>query len=83
VAHVEAGFRSLDRTMPEEVNRLLIDQFSDLLFTPSEDGNQELTREDIAPEKTNFVGSVMIDRHKRISDRPLRRADQALVTSSR
>ena len=42
VAHVEAGLRSFDRTMPEEINRLLTDQISDLLFTPSEDGNRNL-----------------------------------------
>jgi len=61
IAHVEAGLRSFDRTMPEEVNRLLTDQLSDLLFTPSEDANQNLLREGIAPEKIDFVGNVMID----------------------
>jgi len=61
VAHVEAGLRSFDRTMPEEVNRLLTDQLSDLLFTPSEDANQNLLREGIAPEKIDLVGNVMID----------------------
>jgi len=61
VAHVEAGLRSFDRTMPEEINRLLTDQISDLLFTPSQDGNQNLEREGVAPEKTHLVGNVMID----------------------
>lgn len=61
VAHVEAGLRSFDRAMPEEVNRLLTDQISDLLFTPSEDGNLNLTNEGIAPEKVYLVGNVMID----------------------
>ena len=61
IAHVEAGLRSFDRTMPEEVNRLLTDQISDLLFTPSEDGNRNLRREGIAPEKVHLVGNVMID----------------------
>jgi UDP-N-acetylglucosamine 2-epimerase (non-hydrolysing) len=61
VGHVEAGLRSFDRTMPEEINRLLTDQLSDLLFTPSEDANNNLTREGIAPEKVFFVGNVMID----------------------
>src|SRR6266540_1602323 len=61
VAHVEAGLRSFDRTMPEEINRLLTDQICDLLFTPSEDGNTNLIREGIAPEKVHLVGNVMID----------------------
>ncbi len=61
VAHVEAGLRSFDRTMPEEINRLLTDQISDLLFTPSPDGNENLAREGVAPEKVHLVGNVMID----------------------
>jgi UDP-N-acetylglucosamine 2-epimerase (non-hydrolysing) len=61
VAHVEAGLRSFDREMPEEINRLVTDQLSDLLFTPSEDGNRNLEREGIAPEKIFLVGNVMID----------------------
>lgn len=61
VAHVEAGLRSFDRTMPEEINRLLTDQLADLLFTPSEDGNRNLAREGVAPEKVHLVGNVMID----------------------
>ena len=61
VAHVEAGLRSFDRTMPEEINRLLTDQMSDLLFTPSVDGNINLQREGISPEKIRLVGNVMID----------------------
>ena len=61
VAHVEAGLRSGDRTMPEEINRLLTDQISELLFTPSKDGNENLAREGIEPRKIHFVGNVMID----------------------
>ncbi len=61
VAHVEAGLRSFDRTMPEEINRLLTDQISSLLFTPSLDGNENLAREGVAPEKIHLVGNVMID----------------------
>ena len=61
VAHVEAGLRSRDRTMPEEINRLLTDQLSDLLFTPSADGDENLLREGIAREKIHLVGNVMID----------------------
>lgn len=61
VAHVEAGLRSFDRTMPEEINRLLTDQVADLLFTPSADGNENLLREGVASEKIRLVGNVMID----------------------
>lgn len=61
VGHVEAGLRSLDRTMPEEINRLVTDQLADILFTPSEDGNLNLAREGIASEKVHLVGNVMID----------------------
>ncbi len=61
VAHVEAGLRSRDRTMPEEINRLLTDQISDLLFTPSRDGDENLLREGIPPARIRFVGNVMID----------------------
>jgi UDP-N-acetylglucosamine 2-epimerase (non-hydrolysing) len=61
VGHVEAGLRSFDRTMPEEINRLLTDQIADLLFTPSADGDENLLREGIAKEKIHFVGNVMID----------------------
>src|SRR6266853_1126209 len=49
--HVEAGLRSFDRGMPEEINRLVTDQLANMLFTPSEDGNRNLAREGIAPEK--------------------------------
>lgn len=61
VGHVEAGLRSFDRTMPEEINRLVTDQLADLLFTPSEDGDENLRREGIAAEKIHRVGNVMID----------------------
>jgi UDP-N-acetylglucosamine 2-epimerase (non-hydrolysing) len=61
VAHVEAGLRSFDRTMPEEINRVLTDQISSLLFTPSPDGNENLAREGVAAEKVKLVGNVMID----------------------
>jgi UDP-N-acetylglucosamine 2-epimerase (non-hydrolysing) len=61
VAHVEAGLRSFDREMPEEINRLVTDQLSDLLFTPSPDGDENLKREGVAPEKIFLVGNVMID----------------------
>ena len=61
VGHVEAGLRSGDRTMPEEINRLLTDQLSDLLFTPSADGDENLAREGIDSSKVHRVGNVMID----------------------
>ena len=61
VGHVEAGLRSFDRSMPEEINRILTDQISDILFTPSKDGDENLAREGIAPEKIRLVGNVMID----------------------
>lgn len=61
VAHVEAGLRSFDRAMPEEINRLLTDQIADLLFTPSRDGDENLLREGIPIEKIHLVGNVMID----------------------
>jgi UDP-N-acetylglucosamine 2-epimerase (non-hydrolysing) len=61
VAHVEAGLRSRDRTMPEEINRLLTDQIADLLLTPSEDADENLRAEGIPAEKIRFVGNVMID----------------------
>jgi len=61
VAHVEAGLRSFDRNMPEEINRLLTDQIADLLFTPSQDGDRNLLREGVAREKIHLVGNVMID----------------------
>jgi UDP-N-acetylglucosamine 2-epimerase (non-hydrolysing) len=61
LGHVEAGLRSFDRAMPEEINRLLTDQLADLLFTPSEDGDKNLEREGIAASKVHRVGNVMID----------------------
>src|SRR5881296_2931337 len=61
VAHVEAGLRSFDRTMPEEINRVLTDAISDLLFVTEESGQQNLVREGISREKIHFVGNVMID----------------------
>src|SRR5467141_309432 len=61
VGHVEAGLRSHDRTMPEEINRLLTDQISDLLFTPSCDADENLRQEGIAPAKVHLVGNAMID----------------------
>jgi len=61
LGHVESGLRSFDRSMPEEINRLVTDQLADLLFTPSVDGDENLAREGIAKEKIFLVGNVMID----------------------
>ncbi len=61
VAHVEAGLRSFDRTMPEEINRVLTDRISDLLFTTEPSGNTNLAAEGVEPVRVRFVGNVMID----------------------
>jgi UDP-N-acetylglucosamine 2-epimerase (non-hydrolysing) len=61
VAHIEAGLRSFDRTMPEEINRILTDQISDILFATEEDALQNLAREGIASTRVHLVGNVMID----------------------
>ncbi len=61
VAHVEAGLRSGDWSMPEEINRRVTDVLADVLFTPSLDGNENLRAEGVAPHKVHFVGNVMID----------------------
>jgi UDP-N-acetylglucosamine 2-epimerase (non-hydrolysing) len=61
VIHVEAGLRSFDRAMPEEINRVLTDQISDLLFITERSGRENLLREGIAEHRIRFVGNVMID----------------------
>jgi UDP-N-acetylglucosamine 2-epimerase (non-hydrolysing) len=61
VAHVEAGLRSRDRSMPEEINRLLTDQIADLLLTPSRDADANLRAEGIPARRIRFVGNIMID----------------------
>ena len=61
IAHVEAGLRSFDRTMPEEINRILTDQLSDLLFVTEKSGLRNLAREGVPAEKVHFVGNTMID----------------------
>jgi UDP-N-acetylglucosamine 2-epimerase (non-hydrolysing) len=75
VAHVEAGLRSRDRSMPEEVNRVVTDALSDLLFTTSADADVNLRREGVAPRKIHRVGNVMIDTLRRF----LARADSSDV----
>jgi len=61
VAHIEAGLRSFDRTMPEEINRVVTDALADLLLTPSEDADQNLILEGVLRERIKFVGNIMID----------------------
>jgi UDP-N-acetylglucosamine 2-epimerase (non-hydrolysing) len=68
VAHVEAGLRSFDRTMPEEINRVLTDSISDLLFVTEPSGVENLKREGVTAEKIHFVGNVMIDTLKASRD---------------
>jgi UDP-N-acetylglucosamine 2-epimerase (non-hydrolysing) len=93
VAHVEAGLRSHDRTMPEEINRLLTDAVSDYLFTPSPDADENLKKEGIPEEKISLVGNVMVDsllyskkkaqRSKILSLLRLREQNYALLTLHR
>lgn len=61
IGHVEAGLRSFDWTMPEEINRVVTDRIADLLFTPSEDGDVNLRHEGVPSERIHCVGNVMID----------------------
>src|SRR5215831_10284205 len=61
IVHVEAGLRSFDRTMPEEINRLLTDQLADVLYTTERAAEENLSREGIALDRVHFVGNVMID----------------------
>jgi len=69
VIHVEAGLRSFDRAMPEEINRILTDQLSDLLFITESSGRANLLREGIAESRIHFVGNVMIDTLRRNLER--------------
>ncbi|HSW45272.1 MAG TPA: UDP-N-acetylglucosamine 2-epimerase (non-hydrolyzing) [Phycisphaerae bacterium] len=69
VFHVEAGLRSFDRTMPEEINRVLTDAISDLLFVSEPSGIENLRREGVAEDKVHFVGNVMIDTLERSRER--------------
>ena len=91
VAHVEAGLRSFDRTMPEELNRILTDSVADYLFVTEESGMQHLKNEGIADERVFFAGNVMIDSLVRyqekaktttiLEDLGLRASDSGLSTS--
>ena len=93
VAHIEAGLRTWDWSMPEEVNRVLTDRMSELLFTPSQDADENLAKEGIDPRRVHFVGNVMIDslhaalpraRESRIHEQlGVRKGEYALVTLHR
>ena len=75
VGHLEAGLRSNDRTMPEEINRLVTDSIADILWTPSPDGDENLIREGVLPEKICCVGNIMIDSLEMLRDRIENEAD--------
>ena len=64
VAHLEAGLRSGDRTMPEEINRLVTDAICDVLWTPSPDADENLAREGVAADKVERIGNVMMDSYE-------------------
>jgi UDP-N-acetylglucosamine 2-epimerase (non-hydrolysing) len=93
LAHVEAGLRSFDRSMPEEINRVVTDQLADLLFTPSADANENLRREGIPAGRIHLVGNIMIDtllryrleaKFERVASRyGLRAREYALLTLHR
>ena len=68
IAHLEAGLRSFDRTMPEEINRLLTDALADILWTPSHDADENLMREGVSPKKIHRVGNIMIDSLEMLRD---------------
>jgi UDP-N-acetylglucosamine 2-epimerase (non-hydrolysing) len=80
IAHVEAGLRSFDMTMPEEINRKLTDAISDLLFTPSTDGNRNLALEGVSPDKIHFVGNIMIDSLVRVLNRITERDEDRVLS---
>jgi UDP-N-acetylglucosamine 2-epimerase (non-hydrolysing) len=69
VVHLEAGLRSRDRTMPEEINRLVTDVIADVLWTPSADADENLLREGIPEEKIDLIGNIMIDSFEMLRER--------------
>jgi UDP-N-acetylglucosamine 2-epimerase (non-hydrolysing) len=93
VAHLEAGLRSGDRSMPEEINRLVTDAIADLLWTPSADADENLAREGVAADKIELIGNIMIDSFEMLRERitassakkdlKLEGTDYALVTLHR
>jgi UDP-N-acetylglucosamine 2-epimerase (non-hydrolysing) len=93
VIHLEAGLRSGDRSMPEEINRLVTDAIADVLWTPSADANENLQREGVAAGKIDLIGNIMIDSFEMMRERietssaradlKLNGSDYALVTLHR
>jgi UDP-N-acetylglucosamine 2-epimerase (non-hydrolysing) len=69
LAHLEAGLRSRDRSMPEEINRLVTDAISDLLWTPSEDADENLKTEGIPQDRIERVGNIMLDSFELVRER--------------
>lgn len=69
VAHLEAGLRSFDRTMPEEINRMVTDSISDYFWTPSEDADDNLKKEGVSSDRIHMVGNIMIDTYCRMKDK--------------
>ena len=69
VAHLEAGLRSFDHTMPEEINRIVTDSISDCFWTPSEDADENLKKEGIRPDRIHLVGNIMIDTYCMMRDK--------------
>ena len=82
VAHLEAGLRSGDRTMPEEINRIVTDSIADVLWTPSADGNEHLAREGVAADKVELVGNIMLDSFELLAPK-IRAADVAAQARAR
>lgn len=79
VAHVESGLRSFDRTMPEEINRMVTDSISDILFTTEASGRLNLLREGVAEEAIYFIGNTMIDSQRDCLERAREAADDLLA----
>ncbi|EKD45526.1 MAG: hypothetical protein ACD_69C00251G0002 [uncultured bacterium] len=69
IAHLEAGLRSFDRTMPEEINRIVTDSICDYHWTPSKDANENLLREGVKPKQISLVGNIMIDAYCMMKDK--------------
>jgi UDP-N-acetylglucosamine 2-epimerase (non-hydrolysing) len=69
VVHLEAGLRSRDRRMPEEINRLVTDAIADVLWTPSADADDNLVSEGVSPDKIDMIGNIMIDSFEMLRDR--------------
>ncbi len=93
VVHLEAGLRSRDRRMPEEINRLVTDAIADVLWTPSEDADQNLVSEGVDPARIDMIGNIMIDSFEMLRDKieaadtrqsfGLKKGEYALVTLHR